>query len=80
MEAECWESLKSMQPNKTPGTDGLSPEFYKVFWKDIYLYLLNALNHAYMKGCLCITQRRGIITLIPKKHKPVNIIYRFSQV
>ena len=24
------------------------------------------------KGCLSMTQRRGIITLIPKKHKPVN--------
>ena len=71
-EAECWESLKSMQPNKSPGTDGLSPEFYKVFWKDISFHLLNALNHAYIKGCLSITQRRGIITLIPKKHKPVN--------
>ena len=72
-EAECWESLKSMQPNKSPGTDGLSLEFYKVFWKDISFYLLNALNRAHMKGCLSITQRRGIITLIPKTHKPVNI-------
>ena len=71
-EAECWESLKSMHLNKSPGTDGLSPEFYKVFWKDISSHLLNALNHAYIKGCLSITQRRGIITLIPKKHKPVN--------
>ena len=43
MEAECWESFKSMQPNKSPGTDGPSPEFYKVF------HLLNALNHAYIK-------------------------------
>ena len=51
-----------MQPNKSP-----------VFWKDISFYLLNALNHAYMKGCLSITQRRGIITLLSKKHKPVNI-------
>ena len=48
-EAECWECLKSMQPNKSPGTDGLSPEFYKVFWKDISFHLLNALNHAYIK-------------------------------
>ena len=39
-EAECWEILKSMQPNKSP-----------VFRKDISFYLLNALNHAYMKSC-----------------------------
>ena len=61
-QAECWESFKSMQPDKSPGTDGLSPEFYKVFWKDISFHLLNTLNHAYIKGCLPITQRRGIIT------------------
>ena len=66
-EAECWESLNSMQPNKSTGTDALSPEFYKAFWKDISFYLLNALHPACMKGCLSITQRRGIITLIPKK-------------
>ena len=44
------ESLKSMQSNESPGTDGLSPEFYKVFWKDISFYLLNALNHAIHYG------------------------------
>ena len=48
-EAECWESLKSMHLNKSPGTDGLSPEFYKVFWKNMSSHLLNALNHAYIK-------------------------------
>ena len=31
-EAECFESLKSMESNKSPGTDGLPVEFYKVFW------------------------------------------------
>jgi len=28
-EAECWKSLKSIQPNKSPGTDELSQEFHK---------------------------------------------------
>ena len=58
-EAECCESLKSMQPTKSRGTDGLSPEFYKVFWKDMSFYLLNALNHASMKGCLSHSEERN---------------------
>ena len=32
---ECLEALKKMESDKTPGTDGLPAEFYKVFWKDI---------------------------------------------
>ena len=72
--AECFESLKTMAPNKSPGTDGLPAEFYKVFWKDIEQFLLNALNCAYTKGCLSITQRRGLITLVPKKNKPINLL------
>lgn len=56
-----------MGSEKTPGTDGLPAEFYKVFWKDISSTLISALNYAYEIGKLSITQRRGIIKLIPKK-------------
>ena len=46
---ECLNSLKTMASDKTPGTDGLPAEFYKVFWEDIEGYLLNALN-----GVACV--------------------------
>ena len=62
-----------MVSDKTPGTDGLPAEFYKVFWEDIEGYLLNALNGAYEKRCLSISQRRGLITLLPKK--PNRLIF-----
>ena len=73
-EAECLESLKSMASNKSPGSDGLPAEFYKVFWNDVHHFLLNALNCAYEKGLLAVTQRRGLITLLPKKNKPANFL------
>ena len=73
-EAECLESLKSMESNKSPGSDGLPAEFYKVFWNGVHHYLLNALNSAYAKGLLAVTQRRGLITLLPKKNKPANFL------
>ena len=47
--------------------DGLSAELYKAFWKDISAILIRALNYAYDTGQLSVTQRRGIIKLIPKK-------------
>ena len=62
---ECEEALKCM--DKMPGTNGLPVEFYKAFWDDISTHLLSALNFAFESRCLSITQRRGIIKLIPKK-------------
>ena len=67
-----------MEPNKSSGSDGLLAEFYKVFWKDIQRHLLSTFNYAYTKGLLSVTQRRGLITLIPKKNKPMNLIKKLA--
>ena len=64
-----------MDNNKSPGLDGLPAEFYKVFWQDIHTYLINALNSGYKKGTLSISQRRGLISLLPKKNK---ILYQLK--
>ena len=37
---ECLEAIKSMESEKSPGTDGLPAEFYKMFWPDISTPLL----------------------------------------
>ena len=41
---ECFEALKNMESDKTPGTDGLPAEFYKVFWSDLSSYLIPPSN------------------------------------
>ena len=56
-----------MELGKTPGSDELPAEFYRVFWTDISKLLIKALNYAHEIGQLSITQRRGVIKLIPKK-------------
>ena len=70
---ECLDALKSMKGDKS-GTDGLPCEFYKVFWNDLVEILLNSLNYSYDIGKLSISQRRGIIKLIPKKDAEHNLI------
>ena len=47
------------------------------FFGRIYLhtYLINALNSGYKKGTLSISQRRGLISLLPKKNK---ILYQLK--
>ena len=71
-EKECLEAVKLMESGKSPGTDGLPAEFYKVFWNDVSSYLVSSLNRSFQKGKLAITQRRGIISLIPKKDKALD--------
>lgn len=76
--AECLKALKDMECNKTPGSDGLQDEFYKVFWNDISDLFLNSINYAYRIGQLSVTQRRGIIKLIPKKKRLLNCDYKIA--
>jgi len=59
-----------MESGKSPGTDGLPAESYKIFWNDVSTILIDALNISFSKGYLTISQRRGLITLLPKKNKP----------
>ena len=66
---ECGKALKELQNGKSPGTDGLTNEFYKFFWKGIQHLVIDSLNYAVQTGELSIDQKRGIITLIPKKGK-----------
>jgi hypothetical protein len=73
-EEECTNALKDFNNNKTPGTDGLPAEFYRFFWPDICHDLLASYNFAFQHGMLSISQRRGIISLIPKKSKDKTIL------
>ncbi len=43
--------------------------FTNVFWIDIKLLLIESIEHATKTGELSIEQKRGIITLLPKKDK-----------
>jgi len=66
--------LKQTANNKSPGIDGIPPEFYKVFWHNISDHLVNAMNEAYNKGELSVNHRRGIVSLVPKKGKDTMFI------
>ena len=53
LEYECACSLKAMKDNKSPGFDGIyTTEFYKIFWNDIKVYLINSLNYSLQIGNL----------------------------
>ena len=72
--------LRLMKHNKTPGSDGFSVEFFKVFWKSLGKLVVNSLNHGFDSGTLSITQRQGVITLIPKGNKPREYVQNFRPI
>ena len=57
-----------MKTNKSPGSDGIPTEFYKVFWEEIRDIFLQSINEAYHLGELSSTQKRGILNLLYKKN------------
>ena len=63
-----------MKNGKTPGSDGFSVEFYKMFWTSIKELVLESFYFAYDLGELSIDQKRGVIKLLPKKDKILKFL------
>lgn len=66
--------LKLFIKEQTPGTDGLTAEFYLRFWNEISNHLVLCFNEATALGELSISQKQGIISLIPKKSKEILLL------
>jgi len=64
---ECKQILETFPNDKSPGDDGFKVEFYKCFFELLGHNLVESFNEAFEANELSISQRRGIITLIPKE-------------
>ena len=73
-EDEVFDILKSFSDNKSPGSDGLTKEFYVFFWDIIKKPLLDSFVFSLRMGSLSMDQRKGIISLIPKKDKDTTYL------
>ena len=71
---ELSQALRDLPNSKTPGSDGLSTEFYKFFWSDIKDLVHESFTYSFEKGELSTDQKRGIITLLPKDGKDITNI------
>ena len=63
---ELFVALKGLQTGKTPGSDGLSTEFYLCFWDDLGELLLSVLNESFHADSLAKSQYEGLLRLIHK--------------
>ena len=66
-EKEAFTALRQTQIDKSPGTDGLSYEFYLAHWAVLKGGLVRVYNDSLQKGHLTPTQTQAVITLLPKK-------------
>jgi len=79
---ELFAALKGLQTGKSPGSDGLSTEFYVCFWNDLGDSLLSVLNESFRTGCLTDSQYEGLLRLIhkkddrrlPKNWRPISLL------
>ena len=69
-EYECTIALKSMKNNKSLGYEGITTEFYKIFWNDVKSYYVKSLNYSFENRNMTAMQR--LISLLPKKNNVLS--------
>jgi hypothetical protein len=72
-ESDVYEAVKNLKYNKSPGLDGIIPEFYKVLWKDIKKPYMDMLAETLQKGEMAPSMRQSVLSLIYKKGDKDNI-------
>ncbi|CAM4711635.1 unnamed protein product, partial [Lepidochelys kempii] len=65
--AEFSEALLRMPTNKSPGMDGLTMEFYRVFWDVLGPDLVTIWAESLQSGVLPLSCRQTVLALLPKK-------------
>ena len=67
-ENEFSEVVNKLKINKSPGLDGLTPEFYKHFWSNLSTPFCNMVNESFVKNTLPETMKIAVVSLLHKKN------------
>ena len=71
---ECKDILSTFSRGKSPGDDGFTWEFYNCFFDLLGQDLVDSFNASYRAGEMAPSQRRGVITLIPKEDSDLSTL------
>ena len=71
---ECKDILCTFSSGKSPGEDGFTWEFYNCLFDLLGQDLVDCFNASYRAGEMSLSQRRGVITLIPKEDSDLSAL------
>ena len=66
---EMTKYFKKCKNNVAPGSSGFTFDFYKFFWRDLKQFIIRAVDFSFENNRLSVSQRLGIISIIPKGDK-----------
>ena len=66
-EKELLAAVEKLKHNKSPGLDGIVPEFYQTFWHILKEPFIEMITETFEKGEMCNSIKRAVLTLIFKK-------------
>jgi hypothetical protein len=85
---EVWEAIRAMPPNKSPGPDGFTSEFYRHCWPIIKVDIMAAKNAMWIGRDQWFGDlNEALITLLPKKDgvvdlqdfRPISQVHSFAR-
>ena len=78
---EMGKALKALNNNSSPGLDGLTTAFYKIFWNELKQDLYNCFKQSFETETLTNSQNKGVTTLIHKgKELPKNNLAHYRPI
>jgi hypothetical protein len=69
---ELQRAIKKGKPNKAPGSDGISQEYFNTTLEITKNDMLEIVNQMYVDGKIAVKQKHRMIVCIPKKPKPTH--------
>ena len=74
-EHEIKTAVFSMNPNKAPGNDGMSPLFYQTYWEIIKNDIVEAVQAFFHSSHMLKSINHTIVSLIPKIPIPTGLMH-----
>lgn len=73
VEEEVKEALFQIHPDKSPGPDGMTPDFFQKYWEIVGSDVVEMVRHFFLTGDMTQGLNETNIVLIPKKKNPTVI-------